>query len=265
MTTDRPPSVDAAQAARAPRRRRWPRILAVVLVATVLLATAGFALFVQPQPLLPEATTAMSSTDAVVVADEGDWLAFTPVGRSSTTGLIVYPGARVPAAGYAPTARAIAAAGYPVYIAEPPLDLAILDGSAAADIQAAHPEVTTWVLAGHSLGGVTAAGYAADHPDAVGGLALWASYPSGDISGADLVTSSIYGTLDAGAERMTSTETRAKLPASTTFVPIEGGNHEQMGWYTGQPNDPPAAITRAAQQAQLVAATLEVLDAVAAR
>ena len=27
-----------------------------------------------------------------------------------------------------------------------------------------------------------------------------------------------------------------------SFVPIEGGNHEQMGWYTGQPNDPPATI-----------------------
>ena len=57
-----------------------------------------------------------------------------------------------------------------------------------------------------------AAGYAADHQDTVGGLALWAAYPSGDVSGTDLVTSSIFGTLDAGAERMTSGETRAKLP-----------------------------------------------------
>jgi hypothetical protein len=107
-----------------------------------------------------------------------------------------------------------------------------------------------------------AAGYAADHQDSVGGLALWASYPSGDISDADLVASSIYGTLDAGAERMTSAETKATLPATTTFVPIEGGNHEQMGWYTGQPNDPLATISREDQQAQVVAATLDVLDAI---
>ncbi len=46
-----------------------------------------------------------------------------------------------------------------------------------------------------------------------------------------------------------------------TFTPIEGGNHEQMGWYTGQPNDPPAAISREAQQQAVVAATLDLLQA----
>ena len=32
-----------------------------------------------------------------------------------------------------------------------------------------------------------------------------------------------------------------------------------MGWYTGQPNDPPATISREAQQDAIVAATVEVL------
>ncbi len=264
MTPDRPTPDAHAPDATAPRRHRWPRVLGAIVVVAALLLVVGGAIYVAPQPLLPEAVVALASTDAVGFADEGDWLAFTPTdtsGTGGTTGFIFYPGAKVPAAGYAPAAQAIATAGYPTYIAEMPLDLAVLDGNAAADIQAAHPEVTTWVIGGHSLGGVMAAGYAADHQDTVDGLALWASYPSGDISGADLVATSIYGTLDAGAERMASTETKAKLPASTTFVPIEGGNHEQMGWYTGQPNDPPATISRAEQQAQVVAATLDVLDA----
>ena len=275
MTTDQAaPDAHAADAvkqeealASAPlRRRRWPRIVALGLLILALLVVVGGALYVAPQPLLPEATAALASTDVVTYADEGDWLAFTPTNASATgaaTGFIFYPGAKVPAAAYAPAAQAIASAGYPTYIAEMPLDLAVLDGNAAADIQAAHPEVTTWVIGGHSLGGVMAAGYAADHADEVEGLALWASYPSADISGADLVTSSIYGTLDAGAERMTSPETKAKLPAATTFVAIEGGNHEQMGWYTGQPSDPPATISRAEQQAIVVAATLDILEAVA--
>jgi hypothetical protein len=240
-------------------------VLAVIVLIAALLLVVGGAIYVAPQPLLPEATAALASTDTVTYLDEGDWLAFTPNDASATggtTGFIFYPGAKVPAAGYAPAAQAIATAGYPAYIAEMPLDLAILDGNAAADIQAAHPEVTSWVIGGHSLGGVMAAGYAGDHPDSIDGLALWASYPAGDISDADLVATSIYGTLDAGAERMTSAETKANLPASTTFVPIEGGNHEQMGWYTGQPNDPPATISRADQQQQVVAATLDVLGAV---
>jgi dienelactone hydrolase len=269
MTTDRPTPGEAAPdtlapTRPAPRRRRWPRVLALVLLLGALLVVVGGALFLAPQPLLPEATAALASTDAVTYADEGDWLAFTPTGSSvdgGTTGFIFYPGAKVPAAAYAPAAQVIAAAGHPTFIAEMPLNLAILDGNAAADIQAAHPDVTRWVLGGHSLGGVMAAGYAGDHPDSVDGLALWAAYPSGDISGAELISSSIYGTLDAGADRMTSAETKATLPTSTTFVAIEGGNHEQMGWYTGQPNDPPATISREEQQARVVAATLDVLKA----
>jgi len=245
-----------------PPRRRWPRLLAGTLLVITLLLLVGGAVYVMPQPLLPEASVALASTDDVTYADEGDWLAFTPNSNASMTGFIFYPGAKVPAAAYAPAAQALATAGYPSYIAELPLDLAVLDGNAAADIQAAHPEVATWVVGGHSLGGVMAAGYAADHPDTVDGLVLWASYPSGDISGADLVASSIYGTLDAGVDRMANAGTKATLPASTTFVPIEGGNHEQMGWYTGQPNDPPATISRAEQEARVVAATLAVLEAV---
>ena len=45
-----------------------------------------------------------------------------------------------------------------------------------------------------------------------------------------------------------------------TTTAIEGGNHEQMGWYTGQPNDPPATISRPDQQDQLVAATVALLE-----
>ena len=176
-----------------------------------------------------------------ISAGYSTWPKLTLMSRTgAATGFIFYPGAKVPAAAYAPAAQAIANAGYPTYIADMPLALAILDGNAAADIQAAHPEVTTWVTGGHSLGGVMAAGYAADHRDTVDGLALWASYPSEDILGADLVTSSIFGTLDAGMERMTSAETKAKLPAATTFVPIEGGNHEQVHGLVCRPAERPA-------------------------
>ena len=52
-------------------------------------------------------------------------------------------------------------------------------------------------------------------------------------------------------------------PADAEFVAIEGGNHEQMGWYTGQPNDPPATISREDQQAQVAEATVALLDGVA--
>ena len=43
---------------------------------------------------------------------------------------------------------------------------------------------------------------------------------------------------------------------------IDGGTHEQMGWYTGQPNDPPATISRERQQAQVIVASEALLDAI---
>ena len=108
-----------------------------------------------------------------------------------------------------------------------------------------------------------AAQYIGSHPDAVAGLALWASYAATDLSGLDLGVTSIFGTLDSGRERMSGPEARAALPPDAVFVPIEGGNHEQMGWYTGQPNDPPAAISREEQQRQVAEATVALLDSLA--
>jgi hypothetical protein len=35
-----------------------------------------------------------------------------------------------------------------------------------------------------------------------------------------------------------------------------------MGWYTGQPNDPPATISRQDQQDRTVAATIDLLQAI---
>jgi hypothetical protein len=46
------------------------------------------------------------------------------------------------------------------------------------------------------------------------------------------------------------------------FLAIAGGNHEQFGDYTGQPYDPPAAVTRQEQQAQAVAAAMMLLEAI---
>ena len=55
---------------------------------------------------------------------------------------------------------------------------------------------------------------------------------------------------------------RALLPADTRYVPIEGGNHAQMGWYGPQPGDGTATISREDQQQQVVAATEELLSTV---
>jgi hypothetical protein len=248
-------------------RRRRPRRRTVILTLVGVLVVAvvgGLAWFFQPQPLLPEATAALASTPAATYSNQPTGLTYTPVGTQPTTGLILYPGAKVPAPGYAPGARAIAEEGYLVVVVPMPLNFAIFGVDAADGVVAAHPEITHWAIGGHSLGGAMAAQYAAGHPGSMEGLALCGAYSASDLSGSGLAVSSVYGSLDAGAAKIQDPATQALLPATTVYDEIEGGNHEQCGWYTGQPNDPPATIPRADQQVQMVAAWLAMLEQVSA-
>ena len=244
-------------------RRPRRRTVGIALVVLVAVLAGAFAWYVQPQPVLPEATASLTSTAEVTFTDARDGLEWSPARETPTTGLIVYPGGKVPPEAYGPAAQAIAARGYLAVITPMPFNLAVLDIDAADRVRAAHPEVDSWVIAGHSLGGSMGAQHVANRPDAYDGLAFWAAYAASDLSALDLGAVSIYGTLDAGAARMSGPEAQAALPPDAVFVAIEGGNHEQMGWYTGQPNDPPASISREDQQAQVVEATVALLDRVA--
>jgi pimeloyl-ACP methyl ester carboxylesterase len=236
----------------------------LILLAVVLLVLAGFTIwaYTPPKPM-PEAIAALQS-DAQVQVTTSPWLTFTPTGTQPTTGFIFYPGGRVDPRSYAPAARALAEQGYLVTIAPMPFNLAVFKPAAADAVIKAHPEITQWAIGGHSLGGAMAANYVYTHPDAVQGMALWAAYPANNNSLADrqLPVVSIYGTNDGLASQFKVDGTRALLPASTRYVPIEGGNHAQMGWYGPQAGDGTATISREEQQKQVVAATEELLATV---
>ena len=203
----------------------------LILLAVILLVLAGFTIWAYtPLGPMPEAIAALQS-DAQVQVDTSPWLTFTPVGAQPTTGFVFYPGGRVDPRSYAPPARALAEQGYLVTIAPMPFNLAVFKPAAADAVIAAHPEITNWVIGGHSLGGAMAANYVYTHPDAVQGLALWAGYPAGNNGLADrqLPVASIYGTNDGLATPAKIEASRALLPASTRWVPIEGGNHAADG------------------------------------
>jgi dienelactone hydrolase len=241
-------------------RSRALNAIGLALVALLAVGVVGFLWYAQPQPLLPEATAALASTESVTFEQGSDGrLTFTPTAAEPTTGLVLYPGGKVPPAAYAPAARAIAEQGYLVSIVPVPFDLAVFGIDAASAVIADHPEIEHWAVGGHSLGGSMAAQFIDSHPGAVEGLALWASYSAADLSDEDLAIATIYGSLDNGVPSFTSEANLAKLGAGVTPTVILGGNHEQMGWYTGQPNDPPATVSRADQQAQLVDATARFL------
>jgi hypothetical protein len=245
-------------------RRPSKRTVGIVLLVVVGLVLAAGAWYLQPQPLLPEADASLASTAEVTFTQTDTGLEWAPADGSYDTGLIVYPGGKVPAAAYGPLAQQIAQDGYLVVITPMPLNLAVFGIEKADDVIGAHPEVETWAIAGHSLGGSMAAQYVGGNPGSIDGLAFWASYAATDLSALDLDVVSTWGSLDAGAARMSGPEARAFVPADAVFIEIPGGNHEQMGWYTGQPNDPPATISREAQQAQVAASTVAMLEGLTA-
>ena len=241
------------------------RVLALAGLGALLVVlawgSAAFLVWSQPQPVLPEAVAALGPTpDATFTEGPDERFTWAPTAHTATTGLVLYTGGKVPPSAYAPAARAIAEQGFLVSIVPAPFNLAILDQSAAQAVIDDHPEIRHWAVGGHSLGGATAALFVDGHPGVVEGLVLWAAYSSADIADEDLAVLLSYGTLDQGAATFTDPATLARLGERVTIDRIEGGNHEQMGWYTGQPNDPPATISREEQQRRIVAATVELLS-----
>jgi hypothetical protein len=245
--------------------QRWLKITGIVVGAMAALIIA--AILIIPPILtkgpMPEALVAMESTETVVVAD-GRPITFTP-SEPTSTGLIIYPGAFVEPRSYAPAAHDLADRGAFVAIVPMPFSLAIFGSNRAGGVIDDHPEIEHWAIAGHSLGGVMAARYTSNNPGRIGGLALWASYPEDgvDLSTWTGETTSIYGTLDGLTTIGDVEDSRIRLPDSTAFVPIDGGNHAYFGWYGDQRGDNPATTTRGDQQRIIIDATAHVLDQLA--
>lgn len=244
------------------RRRRWWLRALIGLAAGLVLFVAGFLIWASnPAQPMAQALASLQGDDQVGVI-EGKWIIFQPLADAKSTGFIFYPGGLVDPRAYAPQAKAIAAKGYPVVIVPMPLNLAVFGANRASDVIAEFPEIEHWVIGGHSLGGAMAANYLHTHPGATDGLVFWAAYPAGGDSLADqedLIVYSIYGTNDGVAEPATVLAAAPLLPPAARFIPIEGGNHAQFGWYGDQSGDNPATISRAEQQTMTVDATVEVL------
>ena len=239
------------------------RIIQVVLTILFLALVGGLYWLSNSRPALPEANQALEGSAEVVVTQE-EWISFIPAATEPSTGLIFYPGGRVEHQSYAKILSDIAASGYLVALPEMPLDLAVLDQNAAAEIIAAYPEIDNWVLAGHSLGGSMAATYAFNNQPQVDGVIIWASYPpdSADLSVTNLEVMVIYGELDEGSNWETLETKLDLLPGDVTLVEIPGGNHHQFGDYQDDSDDPLPTISRADQQSLIREAVWDFLEAI---
>ena len=220
---------------------RWS-IPLVALVLTAQLA-CGY-----PADATAEAALISDAQVEVRVAPRG-LTAFIPTDALTSTALVFYPGGLVDELAYAPLLRRLAEAGVPSVLVAKPANLSVLaprKGDRALD---AFPDLGPWIAAGHSLGGAMAATWADQRRDELAGLVLLAAYPAAgrDLSDAPFPVLSITASEDEVLDADKFEDRRALLPANTTFVDIEGGNHAGFGSYGEQRGDGEAAITAEAQ------------------
>lgn len=190
---------------------------------------------------------------------ENGFLVFQP-STQTDTGLIYYPGGLVEPEAYAVTAQGIADSGYLVVIPKMPLNLAFTGINRADKVIADHPEITSWVIGGHSLGGAMAADYAKNNVDRIDGLIMLASYPANNKDFVDFPHPilCIVASNDPGASKQEAFYEEVSDSASL-FV-IEGGNHRQYADYSFQNNDGVATISVAEQQDQIVFAVVHFMN-----
>ena len=180
------------------------------------------------------AQAALISDENVAASAQKGRMIFAP--ERVEAGLSFYPGGKVEYTAYAPLMRALAEEGVLCIVPEMPLNLAVLDMDAAADIPRDR-EVEKWYIGGHSLGGAMAASYAAKHPGEFEGLVLLAAYSTEDLTETDLSVLSLYGSADGVLDMEKYEQYRENLPEDTVEAVLDGGCHACFGSYGPQAGD----------------------------
>ncbi|WP_203137502.1 alpha/beta hydrolase [Microbacterium sp. JZ31] len=219
----------------------------VVAVAGIVIWSQVGVMAAEPEPLAAvqeDPAIAYEDTSAAIVLQPSD------DNGAGEVGLVFVPGAKVdPWAYAAKLSDLVADHGITVVITRPWLNLAFFDPRPVGDFTALAPDVGSWMVGGHSLGGVRACQLAAD-ADA---LVLFGSYCSADLSASELPVLSISGSNDGLSTAEKIEAARPKLPEDAEFVEIAGANHASFGDYGAQAGDGPVTIPDDVMTAELTA------------
>lgn len=242
----------------AARRRAWRTIRFIWIAAGI-----GFTVWLYQSFNADGVAASLMQSDARVIVTETDAvISFKPLAPHAH-GLLFFHGGGVEPIAYAPLIRTVAEAGYTAVIVKLPYRFAPLAShrqqalDRARQAMASMPEISGWVLAGHSKGGLLASRLALDPALPVKGLILIGTSHPRDFTLSQITfpVRKIYASNDGLASPDTIEATRHNLPPHTEWIEISGGNHAQFGHYGPQLMDGAATISREEQQRQ----TLEIL------
>ena len=191
----------------------------------------------------------LNSSSTIMVNVTDDFISFTPTSKSKNV-LFFYPGALVDPFAYAPLCRKLSENGYQVLIIRMPWRMATKGYNKIIELNLLKDKSKNFILAGHSQGGMMAAQFVYENPDAIGKLILLGTtHPRDiDLSNSTVKVLKIYGSNDGVATKQKVNNNKSKLPSGTKYIEIDGGNHSQFGYYGFQLNDNKASITKEKQQ-----------------
>ncbi|MFB7251684.1 alpha/beta hydrolase [Microbacterium sp. NPDC056234] len=227
------------------RKKRGRRVVAWILwgvLGVVLLGVVGIVIWSQVGVMQaePEPLATVRENPDVVIDDADQGIVLSPASAESEVGLVFIPGAKVDPWAYAAILQGIVAEDdVTVVITRPWLNLAFFDLRGMDAFTSAAPDVDTWIVGGHSLGGVRGCQLASD-ADA---LLLFASYCSDDLADTDLPVLSLAGSEDGLSTPEKIAAARHLLPDDADLVEIEGASHASFGDYGPQPGDGTPAIS----------------------
>ena len=231
------------------------------LAIFLIILVSGFFIYVNSYYKADSFALDSLKSDTQVKVEENKDIVFKPVSNAKNIGFIFYPGAKVEPSAYSPLAKEIAANGYTVIIAKMNFNLAILSPNRADSIISEYKDIDTWVIGGHSLGGVMAANYALEN-DKIKGLVLLASYPQDKVNLTDkpIKVLSLWGSNDQVANLDKVKKAKNIMPNGAEFIEIEGGNHGGFGDYGHQKDDGESSMSNTQQMMETSKYIVEFLD-----
>ena len=226
------------------------KITLLALAALLLVVVIACTVYVRDYyPADSTALAALEGNERVAVELGEDRVSFLP--EEPAAGFIFYPGGKVEYTAYAPLMMALAEEDILCVLLKMPCNLAVLDMNAAQGIPEEYPEVETWYIGGHSLGGSMAASHAAKDPGAYAGVALLAAYSTEPLTEFEVI--SVYGSEDGVLNLEKYAQYRDNLPEDTSEHILDGGCHAWFGSYGPQDGDGSPTITPEEQIKRTVA------------
>lgn len=244
------------------KRSRGRRILrwTIGIVGGVLLAAViGIVIWSQVGVMAaePDPLAAVRADPDIAITDDAAGIVMASASGDSDIGLVFIPGAKVDPWAYASILSGLVTEDdVTVVITKPWLNLAFFDLRPLTAFTDLAPGTSTWMVGGHSLGGVRACQLAGD-ADA---LVLFGSYCATDLSETDLPVLSITGSEDGLSTPQKIADARDLLPADAVMIEIPGASHASFGNYGAQPGDGTPTATDAEVDAVVVASVAELAD-----